>query len=353
MEEGSGDSMRRGLVVGKFSPLHKGHEYLIETALKHCDHLLILSYSNPEFKGCETETRRKWLDALYGNFKNVTIEVVPPSHMPLNTASDVEHQEYLGEFLFGYGYVPDILFCSEGWGKECARVLSYRLSSAYNRSHNVIAYIVDSDRKAVPISATQIRANPWEHAAYLSNHVLASFVKRVAFLGGESTGKTTLAVSLQSYVTGLYVAEYGRDLYVKCEGKLSLFDLMSIAREQVRREEAQALYVASRGCKYLLCDTTPLTTYGYSLWMFEHPNTIDSLRRNVLRQLAERKYDAVILCDADVKFVQDGTRVSEAFRDRQQAWYLEQTASMDCPVLKVTGSLEKRILDSIDFIRQL
>ena len=36
-----------GLVVGKFAPLHLGHEWLIEQSASHCEHLLLLSYSKP------------------------------------------------------------------------------------------------------------------------------------------------------------------------------------------------------------------------------------------------------------------------------------------------------------------
>jgi HTH-type transcriptional regulator, transcriptional repressor of NAD biosynthesis genes len=41
----------QGLVVGKFSPLHLGHEYLIARAAQDCQHLLVLGYSQPELTG--------------------------------------------------------------------------------------------------------------------------------------------------------------------------------------------------------------------------------------------------------------------------------------------------------------
>ncbi|WVM93405.1 adenylyltransferase/cytidyltransferase family protein [Halopseudomonas pachastrellae] len=53
---------RTGLVVGKFSPLHSGHRYLIDTATAACDQLLILSYSRPEFAGCTSALRQQWLN---------------------------------------------------------------------------------------------------------------------------------------------------------------------------------------------------------------------------------------------------------------------------------------------------
>jgi len=56
---------RRGLVVGKFSPLHRGHEGLIRCAQDSCDELIIISYSNPEFAGCEASRREQWLAEIY------------------------------------------------------------------------------------------------------------------------------------------------------------------------------------------------------------------------------------------------------------------------------------------------
>ena len=34
--------MKRGLVIGKFYPPHRGHKFLIETALNAVDHLDVL-----------------------------------------------------------------------------------------------------------------------------------------------------------------------------------------------------------------------------------------------------------------------------------------------------------------------
>jgi cytidyltransferase-like protein len=52
---------RRGLVVGKFCPLHLGHELLIRRAQAECDELLVLSYTKPGFDGYDRERRSGWL----------------------------------------------------------------------------------------------------------------------------------------------------------------------------------------------------------------------------------------------------------------------------------------------------
>ena len=58
--------------------------------------------------------------------------------------------------------------------------------------------------------------------------------------------------------------EYGRALWDDQRGLLSEQDLLKIAHEQIRRKE-DSLRLAQG---YLFCDTSPLTTLGYSYWMF-------------------------------------------------------------------------------------
>jgi HTH-type transcriptional repressor of NAD biosynthesis genes len=63
-----------GLVVGKFSPLHLGHEWLIQQAAKQCNRLLILSYANPEFDRCDALTRRRWFAARFPEHETLVID---------------------------------------------------------------------------------------------------------------------------------------------------------------------------------------------------------------------------------------------------------------------------------------
>ncbi len=106
------------------------------------------------------------------------------------------------------------------------------------------------------------------------------------------------------------MAEYGRELWESQDGVLAYDDLLKIGREQLRRE-AQTLLAARR---WLFCDTSPLTTYFYCVEMF-------GKAEQELAQLAEHRYDLVLLCAPDFPFIQDGTRRDGDFRARQHAWY--------------------------------
>jgi HTH-type transcriptional repressor of NAD biosynthesis genes len=113
---------------------------------------------------------------------------------------------------------------------------------------------------------------------------------------------------------------------------MSEADLIKVALTQIGREDEGVQ--AADG--YLFCDTSPLTTLGYSLWMF---GRVDPK----LAELASRSYAAAILCKPDFPFVQDGSRREAAFRDLQHAWYREQSIRWNYPLLEVGGNLSERV----------
>jgi cytidyltransferase-like protein len=41
--------MKTGLTLGKYAPLHKGHQYVIETALREMDKLIVIAYDAPDY----------------------------------------------------------------------------------------------------------------------------------------------------------------------------------------------------------------------------------------------------------------------------------------------------------------
>lgn len=326
-----------GLVVGKFAPLHFGHEWLVHQAVTQCERLLILSYSKPEYDRCDVARRRHWLNSRFPEHECWVIDDelverhcerlgVAARSIPLNTAEDSVHQDWLAWFLRDVMQrQPDAMFCSEDYGASCARTLT----RAFGKE--VKAVLVDRERMRVPISATEIRHSPWIAAAWTAPVVANSFVRRIVILGGESSGKTTLAAALADRLGTCWVPEYGRELW-EAQGGLQEEDLLKIAHEQIRREDAAI--GASKA--WLVCDTSPLTTCGYAGWMY---GRVDP----ELLRLAQRSYDAIVLCEPDFAFVQDGTRRDDSFRRRQHDWYQQQLRKVNAPWLVVGGSVDHRV----------
>lgn len=333
---------RCGIVVGKFAPLHKGHEFLIGTALSQCEHVVVVSYCLPEFAGCDALQRRRWLQVLFPQVTMIVVSQHDVEHwhqttdwrhaMPDNQAADALHQAFTFELLQRYGVTPvDAVFSSEPYGCDFARSLSERYRQ-HRPHHAVIAIDVDIPRIAVPVSARQIRADVHAHRHWLSPEVYGDFVETVCFLGAESTGKTTLARLLAERLQSRWVPEYGRERWTQRNGVLEWQDYPDIAHTQLTREST----LRGRSHQWLFCDTSPLTTLFYCLDQFgKAPDT--------LWQASHQTYSHIFLCYPDFPLVQDGTRRDEAFRSRQHHWFLDQLGHRGCVFTPLQGPLEHRI----------
>lgn len=339
---------RLGLVVGKFAPLHKGHVLLVERAASLCERVVIMSYSNPELPGYDPQLREGWLKAC---FPRATVLVVTPDMLaawfpagdvpaiPANDAPDVSQREFVAMLcMHVLGSDVDAVFTSEGYGDGFAAHLTQRFRATNPSCPAVQHVLVDLERRAVPISSTDLRGNLWRHWSYLPPLVARSLVRRIAFVGGESSGKTALAARLADELDTECAPEYGRELWEAKNGHLAYEDMSLIAREQIRREDA-AVDVA-RG--FVFCDTSPLTTLFYSLEMFGRADS-------ELIGAAQRTYSTVVLCAPDFPFVQDGTRRDEAFRATQHAWYETELTARGASYATARGSLAERS----QFVRQL
>jgi HTH-type transcriptional regulator, transcriptional repressor of NAD biosynthesis genes len=332
-----------GLVVGKFSPLHHGHELVIRRAFELCREVVIISYSHPELPGCEAERREQWLAELFPHARRLVVtdarlhqwfpRAAERPAIPPNEAEDSVHRRFTALLcLEVLGTAVEAVFTSEDYGDGFARELTACFREHNPSAREVRHVSVDRARKAVPVSGTVIRADIEAHRQWLSPVVYASFVRRVCILGGESSGKSTLAEALAKHFGTVQVAEYGRELWEARNGALSYDDLLHIGETQVAAEER-----ALRGARqFLFCDTSPLTTLFYSRHLFQRADP-------KLERLAERHYDLVVLCAADFAFVQDGTRQDAAFRERQHAWYAAELARRGTPHLTAAGEVDQRI----------
>ena len=341
---------RHGLVVGKFSPLHRGHELVIERALAQCDDVIVISHSNPELPGCAASRRERWLAARFPQTRRLVVtdamlasRGTPPfTSVPHNDADGDTHRRFVA-FLCRciLGVEIDAVFSSEDYGDGLAATLE-----AEQRRHRfdapTVSHVdVDRARQIVPISATMIRADVDAHRQWLSPQVYASFVRRVCILGGESSGKSTLADKLARALGTVYVPEYGRELWERQHGVLAFDDLRAIGERQVSVEEE----AAGRATEFLICDTSPLTTVFYSRHLFGRADP-------ALEQLAaSTRYDVSVLCEPDFPFVQDGTRQDEAFRLRQHAWYVAALAERGDTWLSAKGPIEQRVESIVTFLR--
>jgi HTH-type transcriptional repressor of NAD biosynthesis genes len=295
--------MVRGLVVGKFMPLHKGHELLINTATKGCDELTVVVYDTPVdhplAKLLPVEKRTQWVLDLFPQVTNVVSRRDILTDLPHEEKDKPEYaQDYADDLAFLGQF--DYVFSSEHYGEPFAKALG-----AEHR-------MVDFTRRAFPISGTKVRDNTYAARSFVSDRVYRDLIQKVCFVGTESTGKSTLARALAQEFSTQYVEEYGRTFWEakrKTNTPDAFEDFWHTGKVQHETEE-EAVQHANR---FVFCDTNAWTTYQWSLLYY---GTADAK----LRQLAFDTKDEYIwfFCGNEFGWVDDGSReLKENSRDFQ------------------------------------
>ncbi len=188
--------MKRGFILGKFMPFHAGHQFLCDVASNLVDELTVLVCTR-DCEPIDGALRYAWVrQSVRANVRVV--------HMHRNIPQDPsKHPDFWtiwkAKIDAHHPNPIDIVFGSESYITKLAQVM------------NAKPFIVDIDRTQVPISATQIRADPHGAWPFIPPAVRPNYQKRICVLGPESTGKTTMAHALGHTV----IPEYGRDYDVQ------------------------------------------------------------------------------------------------------------------------------------------
>ncbi len=162
-------------------------------------------------------------------------------------------------------------------------------------------------------------------------------VQRVAILGAESSGKSTLAAALADQYGTVWVPEYLRE-FVDVNGRVPLeTDQYPIARIQMERED-QAAAIATR---FVFCDTTPLMTAIYSRWYW---GRVDA---QLAKLESRHDYAFTLVTAPDSPWEADGLqRESEQVRQDIHEQVLEMLTDRGIAYLLVSGSLQQRVLQA-------
>lgn len=316
-----------GLVVGKFAPLHKGHEHVINTALSQCKHVVIISYTNlPDAPSAVA--RRLWLTTRFP----VATVIVLENQFPPDDASEEAHRMFCAALCTSLGLQPDAIFGSEDYIAGFSR----RMTELTGK--HVSPQIVDKTRERFAICGTTLRTNPTLVNEWCSTIVSLPLAKRILLIGGESTGKSTLAAALTKAMPGWgRVDEYGREYGER--NQYTYESMLHIARTQVYDEESAMTYYPNG---YVVCDTSPLTTLFYSERWYDRADV-------QLQILAQRKYDHVFLCHRDFPYAYEEGRSGPAFADDQQAFF---NTRLQQPYTDLYGSIGDRVTKVIKTVKE-
>jgi NadR type nicotinamide-nucleotide adenylyltransferase len=314
-----------GLVLGKFMPLHKGHELLIRFAQNYIDELFII-VDNVENAPIDGEIRCSWVAQSFPAAKVFYIPE-PTPQAPEN------HPDFWNVWKDCISSIlpktPDYLFASEEYGFKLSQVIG---------SHFVP---VDFGRENIPISRSEIRLSPMENWEYLSKQARLHYLKRVCIFGPESTGKSTLAKELATHFHTVWVPEYARFL-IEAKKEIVPEDMLTIAKGQIALENA----LAKDANRILFCDTDPLATTIWSKWLFQKCDP------EVIQLAQQQQYDLYLLTYPDLEWKEDNVRY---FPDIEKEFFDDCKKVLDhqkknYAIIKGAGS--KRIETALKFISQ-
>ncbi len=313
---------KRGLTLGKFAPLHQGHQLLIETALAEMDEVIVIIYDCPETTTVPLTVRANWIRKLYPQ-----VQVIEAWDGPTEVGDAPEIKKRHEDYILKRLKVQNIthFYSSEFYGEHMSLALN-----ALNR-------IVDYDRTKLPISGTEIRQHPFAFRDYLHPLVYRDLITNVVFLGAPSTGKTSLAARLAQEYNTVWMPEYGREYWEKYQvnRRLSPAQLVEIAEGHLEREE-ELLYYANQ---YLFTDTNAVTTYMFSIAYYG----MAAPRLTELANQASSRYDLVFLCDTDIVYDDTWDRSGDAERSVFQKQIIADLVVRKIPFFVVQGDLETRV----------
>jgi len=309
--------MKKGLVFGKYMPVHKGHLALIEFAKSQCEEVIVSMSFMPN-DPIDHELRFSWLRKIFEGQENVqVVEKIDDFHdenLPLFEATKIWAAFIRREF-------PDIeaFFCSEDYGEP----LSFHLG--------LPCILFDKNRDKVSISATKIRQNPYKYWNFIPEIVQPYFIKKICLYGPESIGKTVLSQKLAQQFNTNFVQEAARDILTSNDINESIIIEIGKKQTQLVHERVQTAN------KVLFCDTDVITTQIYAKHYLGYvPKILFDLEKEI-------KYDLYFLLDIDVEWVEDPLRDLGNKREEMFEKFKQELDSREINYQIISGNWRERI----------
>lgn len=304
---------------------------MINFALKHCDFLTVLVCCSDK-ENVSGALRKQWIEKTFEKEKNIEVRTFDylESELPNTSETSVAVSKIWADIF--KKQLPDysLLITSEEYG--------YLVSEFMDIRHLPF----DIPKNHFPVSATAIRKDVFKNWEYVPDSVKPYYSLKVALLGTECTGKTTLTKKLAKHFNCSAVLEAGRDL-IADSNTLTINELYLVAREHANRIDQANLSWSP----LLIIDTDIHTTKSYSRFTFQKELEIsaaiyESNRANLFLYL-----------NNDVKYVQDGTRLTETNRNLLDLSHRQVLADHKIDFIEITGNWDERFEKVVKHINEL
>ena len=189
---------------------------------------------------------------------------------------------------------------------------------------------------------------------------------KIAVIGPESTGKSTLCELLAQHYNTQWCPEFAREFLLTHGADYTYDDLLYIAKGQLAMEDeyTQSLVGSSEfGVNSFVPDSEPRTLnsklliidtemYVMKVWC---EFVFGKCHRWVLDQIIERKYDLYLLCNTDLPWVKDELREYPDLKTRDQLYhiYKDIMINQSTPWVDISGDHDERLRKAIKAVDQL
>ena len=164
-----------------------------------------------------------------------------------------------------------------------------------------------------------------------------SAVIKIAVVGPESTGKSTLSEQLAAHYQTIWVPEYSREYCSRLTAPCTWEDEINIFHGQLELEK-QLLPKAN---KLLICDTTFLTV---KIWC-EH--VFGRAPEEVLEKLPLHPYDFYLLMDTDLPWQDDPLRDFPDLQHHFMKIWQRELQQLGADYTIISGSREQRLQNAV------
>ncbi|WP_291403878.1 ATP-binding protein [Daejeonella sp.] len=172
------------------------------------------------------------------------------------------------------------------------------------------------------------------------NNIMESGLIKIAIVGPESTGKSTISEQLANHYQTVWVPEYARGYCEKLTAPCTWEDEINMFRGQLELEAE----LAAKAKRILICDTTIITVKIWSDHIF------GSSPQEVLDKLPHHSYDLYLLMNIDLPWEEDPLRDFPDLREHFLGVWHSELKSLNANYTLISGSDDLRLQNAIQCI---
>ena len=360
-----------GVVIGKFMPFQLGHEILIKFAKTQVQNLYVLVDNVPN----ELLTSAQRAKIIQDKFPDINVgyfsEKMPqePGEHPQfwdiwSTAIKDNVNILYNKKIVKLKELFDAHFSYENLREnkpEDVKIDALIASMEYGfelSQHLKTKFIpIDIEREIINISATKIRNEPQNNVYLMSEKTKPFFTKKIAFIGAESTFKSSIAKEVRNILhnnpePALYVPEFAKNHLKFNAGVFKEEDVAHIINAQNNLMNVACEYSGG----YAICDSDALTTKIYAQAIFNKmKNKFPETLENIVK---EQKFHLTFLFkpDANTPFVEDVHRKCFDIKDNDNRINIFDAMERELKLLGrhyivITGTYPERLSKVLKHIR--